>query len=260
MFCNTQIKDRICILTIEKEDTLNSLNTSLLIELNECIQKIEENDGVDVLIITGKGKSFVAGADIKEMSHLNQNEAIEFSKLGSSVFRKIELLNKVVIAAVNGYAIGGGCELALACDIRIASDNATFSQPESILGITPGFSGTQRLPRVVGMGIAKEMIFSGKFLSADEAYRVLLVNKVVEKDTLLDYCLAIASKITKRSSIAIEYSKKAINLGIEENIEKGIEIETELFSKSFSHIDQKEGMNAFLEKRTPQFKKNNEQH
>src|SRR5690606_33537048 len=176
----------------------------------------------------------VAGADIAYMNGLNVEQAKKFSEDGARIFRKIEMLNKVVIAAVNGFALGGGCELAMACDMRIASEKAKFGQPEVGLGITPGFSGTQRLPRLVGLGRAKELILTGSLIDAEEAYRIGLVNKVINKDNLIEETYAIAKKIKSNSKSAIRYSKEAMNRGIETDIETGIAIEANLFGLCFA--------------------------
>jgi enoyl-CoA hydratase len=187
------------------------------------------------------------------MCNKNASEGKVFGELGAKVFRKIELLPKPVIAAVNGYALGGGCELALSCDIRIASEKARFGQPEVGLGITPGFSGTQRLPRVVGLGKAKELIYTGSAIKADEALKIGLVNNVVEQDQLLDTTLELAKKIASNAPLAISYAKEAINKGIETDIETGISIENNLFAMCFSTEDQKNGMKAFLNKEKTEF-------
>ncbi len=245
--------DRHCLIQINRPQTLNSLDISLLNELNYLFDYIQNDSAINVVIITGVGKSFVAGADIKEMSNFDGEQALGFSKLGWEVFDKIENLDKVVIAAINGYAIGGGCELTLACDIRIASENAIFSQPELNLGIIPGFSGTQRLPKIVGMAKAKELIFTGDRINAEEALKIGLVNKVVPLEKLIEECVEISNRIVLKSQYAIRNAKKSINLGYEESIEQGKDIESKLFSDCFNNYDQKEGMNAFLEKRDPKF-------
>lgn len=252
-YCILEKIERVVILSINKIETLNSLNKELLDEIYNILENIDNDNSTDVLIITGKGKSFIAGADIKEMSVFTKEEALQFGKLGWKVFDKIENLSKVVIAAVNGYAIGGGCELTLACDIRIASEKAVFSQPELSLGIIPGFSGTQRLPKIVGMAKAKELIFTGDRINAEEALKIGLVNKVVSVDNLINECLDISNRIVLKSQFAIKNAKKSINQGYEESIEIGREIETNLFSECFEHPDQKEGMGAFIEKRNPKF-------
>ena len=188
------------------------------------------------------------------MSNLNPDQAKKFSEAGSRLFRKIETLNKVVIAAVNGFALGGGCELAMACDFRIASVKAKFGQPEVGLGIIPGFSGTQRMARLIGLGRAKELIFTGEHIDAQEAYRIGLVNKVTEKENLLEETYIIAEKIKSNSRVAVKYAKESMNRGIETDIETGIAYENNIFGLCFASQDQKEGMNAFMEKRHPDFK------
>lgn len=248
-------QDNICTVKINNPEALNALNSTILKELDAAFTAIGEDDSVDVVILTGEGRSFVAGADISQMSTLNAVEGKAFGELGAAVFRKIELLNKVVIAGVNGFALGGGCELAMACDIRIASVKAKFGQPEVGLGITPGFSGTQRLPRIVGLGKAKELIYTADVIVAEEAYRIGLVNKVVEPEALMDECMAMAKKIASKAPLAVRYAKEAINRGVETDIDTGISIESDLFGICFSTEDQKEGMQAFLGKRGVEFKK-----
>lgn len=247
-------QERICIVRINNPEALNALNTKILVELSQAFDEIAADADTDVVILTGEGRAFVAGADIAEMSVLKADEGKRFGRLGADVFRKIELLDKPVIAAVNGYALGGGCELAMACDIRIASVKARFGQPEVGLGITPGFSGTQRLPRLVGLGKAKELIYTAAVIHAEEACRIGLVNKVVEPEELMNECLAMASAIASKAQLAVRYAKEAINRGIETDIETGIDIETGLFGLCFATADQKEGMEAFLWKRKPEFK------
>lgn len=244
----------IGILTIQREEALNALNRQLLSELNEAIDHVNEDESIYVLVITGKGKAFVAGADIAEMKDLNHVEGREFAALGINCFRKIELMEKPVIAMVNGYALGGGCELAMSCDIRIASEKALFGQPEVGLGITPGFSGSQRLPRLVGLAKAKELIFTANNIGADQALEIGLVNKVVNKDELLEKTMEMANKIASNGQLAVRYSKNAINRGIETDIETGIALEREYFGLCFASLDQKEGMTAFMEKRKADFK------
>lgn len=243
-----------CTVKINNPQSLNALNSEVIKDLETAFDAIKQDDTVKIVVLTGEGKSFVAGADIAEMSTLTPAEAKKFAEDGSRVFRKIENLNKVVIAAVNGYALGGGCELSLACDIRIASEKAKFGQPEVGLGITPGFSGTQRLARIVGMGRAKEIIFTGSHIDAQEAYRIGLVNKVTDKDTLMEEAYKMADKIKSNSGAAVRYSKESINIGYETDIDTGIAYECNAFAMCFAGEDQKEGMNAFLEKRHPDFK------
>lgn len=247
-------KGKVGILSINRPKALNALNSAVLDELDKAIDMIQEDEDVYVLILTGAGRAFVAGADIGEMKSLNAEEGKAFGQKGLKVFRKLELLEKPVIAAVNGFALGGGCELSMATDIRIASEKALFGQPETGLGITPGFAGTQRLPRIVGLGVAKELIYTAKNISADEAYRVGLVNKVVAADELMDEALKMAESIAKNAQLAVRYSKEAINRGIETDIETGMAIERDLFGLCFATEDQKEGMDAFLNKRNPEYK------
>ncbi|MGO1477897.1 short-chain-enoyl-CoA hydratase [Senegalia sp. (in: firmicutes)] len=247
-------KESIAIIKINRPKALNALNTETLIEIDKAIEDLKNDNDVNVIILSGEGKSFVAGADIVEMKEKTAAKAREFGNLGAKVFRKIELIEKPVIAAVNGFALGGGCELAMACDIRIGSEKAKFGQPEVGLGITPGFSGTQRLSRIVGAAKAKEMIFTGNMIDAKEAEKIGLVNILVSKEDLMDEAMKMAEKIASNATIAVKYSKTAINRGIETDIETGIEIEKDLFAICFSTEDQKEGMGAFIEKRKPNFK------
>ena len=242
-------QDRVCLVKINHPEALNALNTVILQELDRAFDEIAADPETDVVILTGEGRSFVAGADIAEMSVMKAEEGRRFGELGAAVFRKIELMAKPVIAAVNGFALGGGCELAMACDIRIASDNAKFGQPETGLGILPGFGGTQRLARLVGKGRAKELIFTCDMIDANEAYRIGLANKVVPQAELLDTCKAMAEKIMSKGSYAISLAKEAINTGTETDLSSGLTLEADLFGLAFSTDDKKEGMTAFLEKR-----------
>ncbi|WP_353892751.1 short-chain-enoyl-CoA hydratase [Proteinivorax hydrogeniformans] len=249
-----QKQGEVGILSINRPKALNALNQELLSELNIAIEKITENADIKALLITGEGKSFVAGADISQMLDKSPEEARNFAVLGMDVFRKIELMEIPVIAAINGFALGGGCELALACDIRIASEKAKFGQPEVTLGITPGFGGTQRLPRTVGEAKAKELIFTGDMIDAETAQNIGLVNNVVEADALLEESLKMAKKIASYSSIPVKYSKAAINRGMQMDIDSAMELEKDLFALCFASEDQKEGMAAFVNKRKPEFK------
>lgn len=244
----------VCTVKINNPQSLNALNAQVLNELEYAFDRIRDEDDVRVVVLTGEGKAFVAGADIAYMRELNASQAKKFSEDGSRVFRKIETLNKVVIAAVNGFALGGGCELAMACDIRLASVKAKFGQPEVGLGIIPGFSGTQRLARLVGLGRAKELIFAGGHINAEEAYRIGLVNRVTETEELMAETYKMADKIKSNSTAAVVYSKECINRGTETDIETGIAYESNVFGLCFAFEDQKEGMSAFLEKRKPEFK------
>lgn len=246
-------QDGIGVIRINHPDALNALNTLVLSELGKAFDAFAADESVEVVVITGEGRAFVAGADITEMSAMTAQEGKAFGRLGADVFRKIEMMPQPVIAAVNGFALGGGCELAMACDIRIASSKAKFGQPEVGLGITPGFSGTQRLPRLVGLGKAKELIYTAAVIPADEACRIGLVNRVVEPGALMDEALALAAAIASKARLAVRYAKEAINRGIETDIETGIDMETSLFGLCFATHDQKEGMAAFLQKRKPDF-------
>jgi len=244
----------IGILSINRPDALNALNSAVLDDLDNAIDMINSDEEVYVLILTGEGRAFVAGADIGEMKGMNTTEARVFAEKGLSVFRKLELMEKPVIAAVNGFALGGGCELSMACDIRIASEKAKFGQPEVGLGITPGFAGTQRLSRLVGIGRAKELIFTCDIINAEEAYRIGLVNKVVSGEELMGVAIEMANKIISKAQLAVRYAKTAINRGMETDLDTGMAIEKDLFGLCFATEDQKEGMGAFLEKRTPSYK------
>ena len=237
------------ILTINRPKALNALNSQVLDELNETIDSIDINE-TRALILTGAGdKSFVAGADIGEMSTLTKSEGEAFGKKGNDVFRKLETLEIPVIAAVNGFALGGGCEISMSCDIRICSENAIFGQPEVGLGITPGFGGTQRLARLIGPGKAKEMVFASRNIKADEAYRVGLVNAVYTQEELMPAAKKLAGAIAKMAPIAVRNSKKAMNDGLQTDMDQAIVIEEKLFGGCFETEDQKNGMQAFLEKR-----------
>lgn len=242
--------DKIGIVTVSRPKALNALNGETLKELGEVFDMIEQDNDIYCVVVTGAGdKAFVAGADISEMMSMNDFQGRNFGVLGNRVFRKIELLNKPVIAAVNGYALGGGCELMLSCDIRIASENAKFGQPEVTLGITPGFGGTQRLSRVVGMGKAKEIIFTGATIDSTEALNIGLVNKVVPKDKLMEEAMSMAKKIAGNAPIAVNLSKTAINRGLQCDMDTAISLESELFGQCFTTEDQKDAMTAFVEKR-----------
>ena len=236
------------ILTINRPKALNALNTQVLEELNKTLDIIDIKK-IKALIITGSGeKSFVAGADISEMSMLTKKEAEAFSKKGNDVFRKIENFPIPVIAAVNGFALGGGCEISMSCDIRICSENAIFGQPEVGLGITPGFGGTQRLPRLIGESMAKQIIFTGQNIKAEEALRIGLVNAIYPKNELLAEAKKLAEEIAKNSAYAISNSKKSINEGLQVDIDKGIQIEEKYFGDCFETQDQINGMDNFLKK------------
>ncbi|MBK1810511.1 short-chain-enoyl-CoA hydratase [Clostridium sp. YIM B02505] len=245
----------IAIVTINRPKALNALNSETLKDIDTVVAELEKDKEVYAVILTGAGeKSFVAGADIAEMKDLNEEQGREFGALGNKVFRRLEVLDKPVIAAISGFALGGGCELAMACDIRIASVKAKFAQPESGLGITPGFGGTQRLPRIVGLGKAKELIYTGDIINAEEALRIGLVNKVVALEDLMTEAKALANKIAKNAPIAVKLCKDAIDRGMQVSIDEAIVIEAEDFGKCFATEDQTEGMTAFVERREKNFK------
>lgn len=240
----------IAVLTISRPKALNALNSETLTELNKALDVIEEDNDLYCVIVTGAGpKSFVAGADISEMKDFNTLEGRKFGILGNKVFRRIETMGKVFIAAVNGFALGGGCELSMACDIRVGSTKAKFGQPEVGLGITPGFGGTQRLARIVGLGAAKELIYTAKMIDANEAYRIGLLNKVVEPDKLMDEAKEFASTIASKAPQAVKYSKEAITRGYQCDIDTAVMYESEVFGECFSTEDQKDAMNAFVERK-----------
>ncbi len=248
-------EDGIGILYINRPEAMNALNTDVLRELGQAAADVAADDEIKALIITGAGdKAFVAGADIKEMSALTATEGREFGITGGWAFRQIEKLEKAVIAAINGFALGGGCELAMACDIRLASDKAKFGQPEVGLGITPGFGGTQRLPRLVGEGRAMELILSANVINAEEAMRIGLVNHVYPVESLMDEAKKLAKKIISNAPLAVKFSKAAINKGIQTDIDTAMSIEADLFGICFATEDQKAGMGAFLAKEKAVFK------
>ena len=247
-------QDNIGIITINRPEALNALNTAVFNELEPLVGEIERDATLAALIITGEGRSFVAGADIGEQCPMDLEAGRKWARRGSSVFRRIEKLEIPTIAAVNGFALGGGCELALTCDIILASEKAKFGQPEVGLGITPGFSGTQRLPRRVGIGKAKELIFSGKMIKADEAKTIGLVNEVYAPEELMDAALEMARSFTKNAPIAVKYAKACIDRGMQMDLDDGIALENEMFAMCYATADQKEGMTAFLEKRPAVFR------
>ena len=247
-------EDKIAVVTINRPKALNALNSETLEDLNYVLEQVENDSDVYCVILKGAGeKSFVAGADIAEMKELDSKGGEAFGLLGNKVFRRLENLDKPVIAAISGFALGGGCELAMACDIRIASEKAKFAQPEAGLGITPGFGGTQRLPRIVGESKAKELIYTCAMIKADEALRIGLVNKVVPLEELMSEAKKMAEAICVNAPIAVKLCKDAINRGMQVDIDRAIEIEAEDFGKCFDSEDQVEGMTAFLERRAKNF-------
>ena len=246
-------KDNIALVTIDRPEALNALNSTVIAELEQVVTELENDGTVRAMILTGEGRSFVAGADIGEQYPLDLDGGRRWGQRGSALFRRMEKLEFPTIAAVNGFALGGGCELAMSCDIILASEKAKFGQPEVGLGITPGFSGTQRLPRRVGIAKAKELIFSGRMVKADEAERIGLVNAVYAPEALLDGAMEMARSFAKNAPIAVKYAKACIDRGMQTDIDSGIACENELFAMCFATADQKEGMGAFLEKRTAEF-------
>ena len=248
------VEDGIATITINRPKALNALNQATVSELKDVVEKIAADKAIKVVIITGAGaKSFVAGADIKEMASKNAAEGREWGQFGQNVFTEIENLPQPVIAAINGFALGGGCELSCACDIRYAAENAKFGQPEVGLGITPGFGGTQRLTRVVGRGHATELSYTGGMIDAEKARAIGLVNEVFPQEELMPAAVKLAKKIAKNAPIAVQLSKAAINRGINCDVVTGIAYEAEVFGLCFATNDQKEGMAAFCETRKATF-------
>lgn len=247
-FITYEVEDKVGIITINRPKALNALNSAVLDELDAALDAVDQNE-IRCLILTGAGdKSFVAGADIGEMSTLTKAEGEAFGKKGNDVFRKLETFPIPVIAAINGFALGGGCEISMSCDIRICSDNAVFGQPEVGLGITPGFGGTQRLARLVGAGMAKQMIYTARNIKADEALRIGLVNAVYTQEELMGAAEKMAAGIAKNAPIAVRNCKKAINEGLDVDMDAAIVIEEKLFGDCFETEDQRYGMAFFLDK------------
>lgn len=246
-----EVKDSVAILTISRPEALNALNSNFFDEMKMFLKSLQSDKQIKVLIISGEGKAFVAGADIAEMVNKNTEQALEFSKTGQNTFETIENLSIPVIAAINGFALGGGCELAMACDIRIASEKAKFGQPEVNLGLIPGYAGTQRLSRLVGLGNALNLILSGEAISAQEALRIGLVQKVVQPEELLAETWKLAETIASKGSNAIRQAKIAIRKGFNLNFKEASELEANTFASLFGKPEATEGMTAFLEKRKP---------
>ncbi len=246
-------EDAIAIITVNRPKSLNALNKETLEEMLVCLKALGEDQTVKVVIMTGAGeKAFVAGADISFMRGLDQAGGKVFAQLGHAVTRAIENLPQPVICAVNGFALGGGCELAISCDIRLASENAKFGQPEVNLGVIPGFGGTQRLPRLIGKGLANELLFSGNIIDAQEACRIGLVNRVVAQENLMAECRTLATTISSRGPAAVRMCKEAVNNGMEMDLGRACCYEVDLFALCFGE-EQQEGMGAFLEKRAANF-------
>lgn len=246
-------QDKIVTIEISRPEALNALNKDLLLELESCFVHLEQDHSNRVVILTGSGKAFVAGADIAAMKTYDYEQGFEFGGIGQVIFNTIEKSHIVVIAAINGFALGGGLELALACDIRIASKNAKLGLPEVGLGLIPGFGGTQRLPRLIGAGLAKEIIFTADMITAEEAYRIGLVNKLVEPADLLATANAIATSICARGTHAVREAKRVILEGLETTQEEGMKMEQKAFGNIFNDKETHEGLSAFLEKRKPNF-------
>ena len=248
------LTDGIALITMSRPKALNALSSRTLGELDAIFACLETERDVYGVIITGEGKAFVAGADIAQMQAYKSEEGRDYAGYAQSVFNRIESLEKPVIAAVNGYALGGGCELSMSCDIRIASEKAIFGQPEAKLGVIPCFGGTQRLPRLVGTGRAKELIYTGRQVKAEEACAIGLVNKVVPHEALTDEAMAMMKQILSMAPMAVRYAKVAVNRGIEVDLRAGLELEKDICAITFGSQDKQEGMDAFLEKRAPVFR------
>ncbi len=251
------LKDGIATITFNRPEVLNALNKELLQELSTALDEIEENEDIRALVLTGAGeKSFVAGADIKELVEFNALQAKNFAETGQTVLNKFQALPIPVVAAVNGFALGGGCEIAIACDFVYASENAMFGLPEINLGLIPGLGGTQRLPRLIGKNMAKEMIFTGKMLSAAEAMEIGIVNRVFPQESLMEETFKVAGIIASKGKVSLRAAKHAINNGMNVDLTTGCNIEIDAFALCFTSPDAKEGASAFLEKRTPDFNLN----
>jgi enoyl-CoA hydratase len=247
-------KGNIGKIKINRPNNLNALNKETIIELTKAIEELEKDKEIKVVILTGEGKAFIAGADIKQMKDMTPSEAKDFAKTGHNLMMKIENSHLPFIAAVNGFALGGGCEVIMACDICIAASSAKIGQPEINLGIHPGFGGTQRLPRIVGKMKAKELLLTGDLIDSNEAHRIGLINMVIPDDKLMEESEKIANKIANKSTVQTGFIKTLVNKGMDLDLKKACELEISYFSSSFSTEDQKEGMTAFLEKRKPNFK------
>ena len=250
-------KNQIAYITVARPKVLNALNSATIAELNQAFSMVKDDDDLRVAILTGEGeKAFIAGADINELATQGPVQGKEYAQRGQAVLDLIESCGKPVIACVNGFALGGGCEVAMACTLRLASDNAKFGQPEVKLGIIPGYGGTQRLPRLVGKGRALQVLLSGEMITAQEAYRIGLVNEIVPLGELLPRAEALAAKIMANGPLACKYVIEAVNKGMEMTLQEGLFLEASLFGVCCATEDKNEGTKAFLEKRAPQFKGN----
>lgn len=247
------LSDGVALVTINRPEALNALNSAFFTEFNDLLNIISKDDTIRVMVITGEGKAFVAGADIAEMSHMNSDQGCCFSQTGQKTFLKLEKMEIPVIAAINGFALGGGFELAQACDFRIAASTAKFGQPEVTLGLIPGYAGTQRLSRMSGMGNALYLILSGEMITAEDAMKMGLVQKVVPPETLMEEVMKMAKKMAANGSNAIRMAKEVIRKGLEIPLKEGSHLEAAAFSKLFDYPSTKEGMTAFLEKRKPKW-------
>lgn len=248
-----EVEAGIAVLKVNRPKALNSLNQEVLEDLIKAFQDLEKDEQVRVIVLSGEGKAFVAGADIKAMLDMSADAARKFSATGQALMAMMERLGKPIIAAVNGFALGGGMELALACDFIFASEGAKFGQPEINLGIIPGFGGTQRLPRLIGKAQAKELIFTGGMINAHEAKALGIVNRVCSDDELMAEAKKVAAQIASKGAWTLRLAKAAVNTGFDVDLASGCLIECDSFALCFAHPDQKEGMSAFLEKRTPSF-------
>lgn len=252
-YVRLHIKDRLATVTIYRPDALNSLNREVIRDIFDCMREIDKNHLADCVILTGEGRAFVAGADISTMVEMEGYEGRDWTKGGMDLMDFIEIMRMPVIAAINGFALGGGCELAMACDIRIASTKAKFSQPETGLGLIPGYGGTQRLARLVGKGMAKYLIFTNDMIDAQEAFRIGLVEKLVEPEQLMQTTMEVAQKILSKAPLATRMAKRAINASANTDLATGIHYELETYDIAFRSQDRQEGMKAFLEKRKASF-------
>jgi len=248
------LEDRIGIITFNRPEVLNALNTTTVAETLDAVRDMQSNSAVRTVVFTGEGRSFVAGADIQEMFGKTPDTARIYSELGHGLFTTIQDMDKPSIAAINGFALGGGMEVALSCDIRIASDKATFGLPETILGIIPGWGATQRTSRLVGPAVTKELIFTGDHINAERALAIGLVNRVVPHETLMTVTMDMAKKISHQGRLAIIQAKRVISRGYEMPLREALKLEIDTFADLFNTEDQKEGMQAFVQKRAPEFK------
>ncbi|HHS13500.1 MAG TPA: crotonase [bacterium] len=250
-----QTEGRMGFVRMNRPDAMNALNTETFHELIHVLDRLERDDAADVVIVTGEGKAFVAGADIVEMKDMDGQQSRAFSRLGQYVFRRMETMDIIFIAAVNGYALGGGCEFAMACDLRIASEKAKFGQPEVNLGVTPGFAGTQRLPRLIGKARAMELLVTGEVIDAHAALAYGLVNRITEPEDLMDEAKSLAAKIIAKGPVSVRMVKACVNRGMQADIDTGGAFESDAFGLCFASGETRTGMSAFLEKREPDFRR-----